>query len=437
MLQKVKEFIRQNNLIKNNDKVIIALSGGADSIALLDILYRLKYNCLAAHCNFHLRGEESNRDAEFVKQFCANYNVPLSIIDFNTEEYARTNSISIEMAARELRYNWFEQIRKQYKADFIAVAHHQDDSVETILLNLIRGTGIRGLTGIPVRNNFVIRPLLGVTRKDIIKYINGRKLSYVEDYTNKEDIYVRNKIRLNILPLLETINPSAKSSIIRTAEHLSQVENIYSCYVNEIRSKVLNNNEIDIQKLLNCTEPQAILFELLYSYGFNSATIEQIFKSLSAQSGKIFYSEKYKVIKDRYTLILAPKENLHDAVYTINKSDCEINKPIQLRIKYIDNEIFKFKKDSNILYLDADKITFPIILRKWKVGDWFIPFGMKGRKKVSDYFSDNKFSLIDKENTWLLCNDTDIIWIVGHRSDNRYRINQNTKKILQIKFLGY
>lgn len=437
MLQKVKEFIRQNNLIKNNDKVIIALSGGADSIALLDILYRLKYNCLAAHCNFHLRGEESNRDAEFVKQFCANYNVPLSIIDFNTEEYARTNSISIEMAARELRYNWFEQIRKQYKADFIAVAHHQDDSVETILLNLIRGTGIRGLTGIPVRNNFVIRPLLGVTRKDIIEYINGRKLSYVEDCTNKEDIYVRNKIRLNILPLLETINPSAKSSIIRTAEHLSQVENIYSCYVNEIRSKVLNNNEIDIQKLLNCAEPQAILFELLYSYGFNSATIEQIFKSLSAQSGKVFYSEKYKVIKDRYTLILAPKENLQDAVYTINKSDYEINKPIQLRIKYIDNEIFKLKKDSNILYLDADKITFPIILRKWKVGDWFIPFGMKGHKKVSDYFSDNKFSLIDKENTWLLCNDTDIIWIVGHRSDNRYRINQNTKKIFQINFLGY
>lgn len=437
MLQKVKEFIRQNNLIKNNDKVIIALSGGADSIALLDILYRLKYNCLAAHCNFHLRGEESNRDAEFVKQFCANYNVPLSIIDFNTEEYARTNSISIEMAARELRYNWFEQIRKQYKADFIAVAHHQDDSVETILLNLIRGTGIRGLTGIPVRNNFVIRPLLGVARKDIIEYINGRKLSYVEDCTNKEDIYVRNKIRLNILPLLETINPSAKSSIIRTAKHLSQVENIYSCYVNEIRSKVLNNNEIDIQKLLNCAEPQAILFELLYSYGFNSATIEQIFKSLSAQSGKVFYSEKYILIKDRYTLILAPKENLHDAVYTINKSDCEINKPIQLRIKYIDNEIFKLKKDSNILYLDADKITFPIILRKWKVGDWFIPFGMKGHKKVSDYFSDNKFSLIDKENTWLLCNDTDIIWIVGHRSDNRYRINQNTKKILQIKFLGY
>lgn len=435
MLQKIKEYIEQNSLIADNDKVIIALSGGADSVALLDILHRLGYNCIAAHCNFHLRGEESNRDAAFVKKLCSDYNIPLSVIDFDTEAYASVKSISIEMAARELRYDWFEKIRNEYKADVIAVAHHQDDSVETVLLNLIRGTGIRGLTGIPAKNNFIVRPLLNVTRDDIIKYLTQRKLSYVDDCTNKEDIYTRNKIRLNILPLLETINPSVKSSIINTANHLSQVENIYMQYINDVREKVFKDNKIDIQQLLNLHEPQAVLFELLYPYGFNSTITEQIFKSLSAQSGKVFYSDTYKIVKDRDTLLLSKRENLQNEIYEISESDRNMEYPIRLNMEYIDKEDLTIIKDSRLLYLDADKITYPLILRKWKVGDWFVPFGMKGRKKISDYFSDNKFSLIDKENTWLLCNDDDIVWIVGHRSDNRYKIDNNTKKVFQIKLL--
>lgn len=435
MLQKIKEYIEQNSLITDNDKIIVALSGGADSVALLDILHQLEYDCTAAHCNFHLRGEESSRDAAFVKKLCSDYNIPLSVIDFDTEAYALEKSISIEMAARELRYDWFEEIRQEYKADVIAVAHHRDDSVETVLLNLIRGTGIRGLTGIPAKNNFIVRPLLNITRDDIIKYLAQRKLSYVDDCTNKEDIYVRNKIRLKILPLLETINPSVKSSIINTANHLSQVENIYTHYINDVREKIFKDNKIDIQKLQDCYEPQAVLFELLYPYGFNSANAEQIFGSLSAQSGKVFYSDKYKIIKDRNTLLLHKIENQQNEIFEINESDKNIEYPIRLNIEYIDKNNLTIVKDSHFLYLDADKITYPLILRKWKIGDWFIPFGMKGRKKISDYFSDHKFSLIDKENTWLLCNSDDIIWIAGHRSDNRYKISNDSKNILRIELV--
>jgi len=432
-IRRVEHYIVANNLLKGGEKVIVGVSGGADSVALLDILHSFRIECVVAHCNFHLRGEESNRDAFFVEELCKKYNLKYERIDFDTEAHAEINGISIEMAARELRYSWFEQIKTVHLADKIAVAHHRDDSVETILLNLIRGTGIRGLTGIAPMNGNIIRPLLCLSRKEIIEYLADRKLSYVDDSTNSEDLYARNKIRLNIIPQMETINPSAKESIIRTAEHLSQANTIYQLYIQQVKNDILDDDAIDINKLIRYAEPEAILFEILSPYGFNSATVRQIFESIISQSGKIFHSETHNLLKDRTFFILKEKENLSIESFTIQQNDDVINYPIKLQIERIlPDGNFHIEKNPYILYVDLNKVSFPLTIRKWEKGDWFIPFGMKGKKKISDYFSDNKFSIFDKEDTWLLCSTNDIVWIVGERADDRFRITMDTTEILKI-----
>lgn len=432
-ISKVVQYIEENQLLIDNSKVIVGVSGGADSVALLDILYSLKYECIVAHCNFHLRGEESNRDAFFVEELCAKYNLKYERIDFDTEAYAELNSISIEMAARDLRYNWFEQLRVIHLADRIAVAHHKDDSTETILLNLIRGTGIRGLTGINGQNEYIIRPLLCLNRSEILDYLGERKLSYVDDSTNSEDLYTRNKIRLNVIPLLETINPSVKESINRTAEHLRQVETIYNFYIAQVRNDILKDDSIDIKKLIQYIEPEAILYELLAPYKFNSATVRQIFESLISQPGKIFYSDTYKLIRDRDYFILKKKENLSVDSFTIHQNDSTITYPISMKIDTITySEDFAIEKDKNILYVDKSKISYPLTIRRWKQGDWFVPFGMKGKKKLSDYFSDQKYSIFEKEEAWLLCSGNDIVWIIGERSDNRFKVESTTSEIIKI-----
>lgn len=433
-ISQVIQYITENQLLADNSKVIVGVSGGADSVALLDILHSLKYECVVAHCNFHLRGEESNRDAFFVEELCIKYNLKYERIDFDTEAYAELNSISIEMAARELRYNWFEQIRVIHLADRIAVAHHKDDSIETILLNLIRGTGIRGLTGINAQNKYIVRPLLCLSRNDILDYLKGRKLSYVDDSTNSEDLYTRNKIRLKIIPLLETINPSVKESINRTAEHLRQVETIYNFYIAQVKNDILENDSIDIKKLIQYIEPEAILYELLSPYKFNSATVSQIFESLISQPGKIFYSETHKLIRDRAHFVLKKREKLTVDSFTIHQDDSTIVYPVSMTIDMVEkNGDFAIEKNKNILYVDKDKINYPLIIRRWKQGDWFIPFGMKGKKKVSDYFTDQKYNIFEKEEAWLLCSGDDIVWIIGERSDERFKIETSTNKIIRMQ----
>jgi len=430
----VKQYILGNHLLAENSKVIVGVSGGADSVALLDILDCLKYECVVAHCNFHLRGEESNRDAFFVEELCQKYNLKYERIDFDTEAYAEIHSISIEMAARELRYNWFEQIRVIHLADRIAVAHHRDDSVETILLNLIRGTGIRGLTGIAAQNEYIVRPLLCLSRNDILDYLKGRKLNYVDDSTNNEDLYTRNKIRLKIIPLLETINPSVKDSIARTAEHLSQVDNIYKFYIQQVKADVFKDDSINIKTLIRYLEPEAVLYELLAPYNFNSATVRQIFESIISQPGKIFYSETHKLVKDRDYYLIKKREKLSIESFTIYQDEKDISFPVKMSITIVPvNKEFVIEKNKNILYIDKDKVNFPLTIRKWHQGDWFIPFGMKGKKKLSDYFTDQKYSLFEKEEAWLLCSDDKIIWIMGERSDERFKIDESTQEALIIQ----
>ncbi len=433
MQNKVKEYIHHELPLHDNSKIIVGVSGGADSMALLHILIRLGYNCIAAHCNFHLRGEESDRDYLFVKNWCIQNNIRFVYTDFDTKKYMKEKAVSLEMAARELRYEWFEQIRKEHNANVIAVAHHQDDSIETLLINLIRGTGIRGLSGIPPVNGNIVRPLLCLYRQEILEYLQANHIDFIEDSTNNEDIYTRNKIRLNVIPLLETINPSAKQAISKTIKHLSSTEKIYTSAIEKSIQCVFSDNKIDIGSLLTQIEPKTVLFEILHPYGFNSENITDIFESLHGQSGKIFYSKDYVLIKDRESLILSKQEQRDDSRYTIQKGQLNIDSPVPLSIEYIKNDTsLQIEKKPDTIYLDKSKLSFPLTIRRWMQGDKFVPFGMNGSKKISDYFSDNKFNLIEKENVWLLCSGNKIVWIIGERADNRFRITGNTSEIIKI-----
>ena len=442
MLEKVREFIHKENLIPDNTKIIVGLSGGMDSMVLLDILTLLGYQCMAAHCNFHLRGEESNRDENFVKKWCKSIDIPYTSINFDTNQYAADRKISIEMAARELRYNWFETLRRHYQAHYIAVAHHKDDSVETVLLNLIRGTGIKGLTGISSKNGYVVRPLLCISRSEIENYISERDIPYVTDSTNNEDLYLRNSLRLNVIPLLETLNPSVKDTIFRTSKNVTEAEKVYSESVQKSIKKVFNNNIININALKQTASSRSVLFELLTPYNFTPSTIEDISESIDSISGKIFFSDsnsdfekkKYRLIKDRSSFLLDVVNDTYNdnETYLIEEGTTELKFPVYLKIREI-NSLDDMVYNSRFLYIDADKIKYPLVLRRWKSGDWFIPFGMKGKKKLSDYFTDRKFSLKDKEDAWLLVAGDDIVWIVGERNDNRFKVTENTKRIISIE----
>jgi tRNA(Ile)-lysidine synthase len=436
MIDRVQKFIQSEKLLPHNAKVIVGLSGGMDSMVLLDLLVLLEYRCIAAHCNFHLRGAESDRDADFVRKWCKNTDIPFTSIDFDTTGYAEDRKISIEMAARELRYEWFEILRKQYEADAIAVAHHRDDSVETVLLNLIRGTGIKGLSGISPRNGYVVRPLLTVSRSEIEDYIIERELPYVTDSTNDQDIYLRNYLRLNVIPKLEVVNPSVKESIISTSKNISEAEKIYSESIREYIDVVFINDKINIPMLKKTASPQSVLFELLSPLGFTSSTIEDIFQSMDSTPGKVFLSDRYRVIKDRSDFILEKitSDIISDEHYPIEEESKEITFPVRFNLRKEKTPV-KIEKKKNILYADADKLKFPLIMRRWKAGDWFIPFGMNGKKKLSDYFTDRKFSLKDKKEAWVILSGENIVWIVNERSDNRYKITDESKNIFIIEYV--
>ena len=420
----VEKFIDQKSLFERCDKVLVALSGGADSVALLRVLDALGYQCECAHCNFHLRGEESNRDETFVQQLCQKFDIPLHVTHFDTTDYARTHRISIEMAARELRYQWFETLRQSIGASVIAVAHHCDDSVETFLLNLIRGTGINGLKGIAPKNGYVVRPLLQESRENILDYLQHLNQDYVTDSTNLQDEYMRNKIRLNLLPLMKELNPSVSESIAATAERLADAALIYNKEREMAIQRVMKGEKvISISALLDETAPSSLLFELLHPYGFNSSQIKDIYQSLFGQSGRRFHSSQWEVLRDRDSLIL----------HSFNGE--EINHiPPTLTYETVDiTPDFIIPRDKHIACLDADKVTLPLIVRKWQAGDKFTPLGMKGKKNVSDYLTDRKFTLFQKEHQYVACQGDKIVWLIGERIDNAYRIDTDSKRALIVR----
>jgi tRNA(Ile)-lysidine synthase len=337
-----------------------------------------------------------------------------------------------------LRYEWFNELLEKLNAQAIAVAHQADDSIETVLMNLVRGTGLRGLTGIPSRNKNVVRPLLCCTRLEVENYLVHYGLDHVEDHTNHTNKYLRNKFRNQILPLLTEINAAARENLYKSMENLEGNLAIYEQAIDKIRELVVDKKGEDIRLNIELIKQQihvpTVMYELLSVYGFNPPVIEQITEALDAESGKVFYSETHRLIKDRSHLIISAKDGNNTASYFISQTDTELLVPIYLKIsRHSITSEFEVSKSNNCLHMDATKLVFPLELRRWNEGDWFYPFGMNQKKKLSDFFIDNKFSLAEKESCWILVSGNEIAWIVGHRSDNRFKVSKETKEVLELK----
>ena len=426
MLSKVKDYIKQHNLLNSNDLYIVALSGGADSVALLLFLDEMGYQVHAAHCNFHLRGAESDRDEAFCESLCLQKNIPFHRIHFDTLTYAETHHVSVEMAARDLRYGYFEQLRKDIGASGICVAHHRDDSVETVLMNLIRGTGLRGLTGIQPRNGVVLRPRLCVSRQEIEQYLQAKGQSYVTDSTNLETEVQRNVVRLKVLPLLETINPAVANNIQRTAENLTEAQSVLDVAIENIR----NAKILDYSELNRFGSREYILYEWAKQYGFNGSQVKEL---LTAETGSVFSSSMgYDLLvdRDRYAVELSLKPFKNVRIPEVGNYVLPNDNKLSV-VKCAPN----ISKDCNKATLDAHKVVFPLTVRRVEKGDWMIPYGMQGRKLLSDLMTDNKLSVFDKRRQLVVVDAQGVIvWAVGLRTDNRCRVDADTQEVLELHY---
>ena len=434
MRYKIERYINEHRLLEQGDKVLVAISGGADSVALLVVLQRLGYNCEAIHCNFHLRGEESNRDEQFTKELCERLGVVLHTVHFDTKEYAQEKRISIEMAAREQRYAAFEEHRLTTGAKAIAVAHHRDDSAETMLLNLTRGTGIKGLRGIQPRNGFIIRPLLCVGRDEITEYLEWRGEKYVTDSTNLTSDYTRNKIRLEVIPKLAEINPSILATLAATAQRISDAEKIYSHAIKEAVKRVMQGDIISIEKLGKEIAPATVLHEILSPLGFNSAQIENIALSMNSKGSKQFHAAAWSVIKDRGQLMIVAKTSVDREERVLPQEGTVVTTYGTLTITHaaFNGEI---PRERNVACIDADRVCLPLTLRNTRQGDRFAPFGMRGTKLVSDYLTDRKKSIVEKQ-TQLVITDAmgNIVWLVNERPAAQCSIDKKTKTIIRFEW---
>jgi len=437
MHDKYKNYIRKTLELQEANKILLTISGGADSVVMLDLFSKTDYECGIAHCNFHLRGDESNKDEQLVKKLAKKYKYKFFQIDFFTKNYARNRGISIEMAARELRYNWFEEIRRDNGYDYIATAHHNDDVVETFFINLARGTGIRGLSGIKPVSGKTIRPILFADRNSILNYIKENKLEYREDASNNDVKIKRNKLRHDIIPQLAEINTAYKQNTLKTIERLNITGQILEEKLIEIKADVVKEKDnqlfFNISKLRQLNPLNFYLFELLYPYGFNSNQVDSIVHSIDGISGKCFFSGTHQLIKDREYLILIENIEIDEFSIKISNKNQQVKLlgNASLKIKSVNRtKSFKIPAQANIAALDKDKLNFPLEIKNWQKGDYFYPIGMNQKRKLSDFFIDNKFTKFEKEKTLLLLSNEEIVWVIGYRLDNRYKITDYTKNIL-------
>lgn len=434
MISEFKSFIKENKLFSKKEKVLLAVSGGVDSVVMCHLFKKAKYNFALAHCNFQLRDEEANADEAFVKELAKELEVPVFVTRFETQKYAKEHKFTIQEAARELRYQWFEEIRETNEFEWIATAHQRDDSVETFMLNLVRGTGIAGLHGILEKKGRVVRPLLFATKDQIVEHSEKNKIVYREDSSNKSNKYSRNKVRNKVLPLLREVNHAADVHIAKEIKWLRNVEGIYQRWMDYQKEWCVEKKgkevRVSIEMLQTSGFPEALLFEILKPYGFHGHIVDDIVFNLGREAGKLFYSADYELLKDRDCLILRKKPKKKKKSFQIEIESELVEEPLELEIKTVKkDEKFKIPAGKKIACLDRDQLEFPLTIRKWKRGDYFFPLGMRGKKKLSDFFIDNKFSRFDKDNTWLLASGNKIVWVIGHRVDNRFKIGSDTKNI--------
>lgn len=434
-IHRIEDYISRNHLLEKDGKYLVALSGGADSVTLLWVLHELRYQIEACHCNFLLRGAESDRDEQFCVQLCEQLGIPLHRIHFDTRLYAEVHKESIELAARNLRYRYFAQLKEDVEADGICVAHHQDDTVETVLINLIRGAGIQGLTGISAKNGDILRPLLCVDRKEILAYLEEKGQDYVIDSTNLVDDVVRNKIRLNIIPMLKEINPAASKNIAQAAHHLEEANKMLSSISICGEKSEDGTIRVAVQEIESAASAEYALYSSLSPYGFRGKAITEILASLHS-TGKTWTSETHQLVIDRDCILIREKQTEVFQGMKIPETGCYVlprGEKIKLSIR--EREIdFSPSKEKFLITLDADAVTFPLHLRLAQNGDTFHPFGMKGKKLVSDYLTDRKKNLFEKQSQLVLEDAKgQIIWVVGERTSELCKIKEDTKKILYIQ----
>jgi tRNA(Ile)-lysidine synthase len=431
MLTKFQHHIEQNFAQLKDKKLLLAVSGGVDSMVLLDLFYKLRFEICVVHCNFQLRGKESDADEMLVRETCQDKYIPYFIESFDTLEFAKKNKLSIQLAARKLRYDWFQEIIS-LGFDYVLTAHHLDDNVETFLINYTRGTGLEGLTGIPAKNGNIIRPLLPFSRDEIENYAKENKIQWREDSSNASDKYFRNKLRHNIVPKLKELNSGFLDSFQNTLHHLQQAESLVNDASKLVFEKVVkekgNQLEIHLKPLLEFQNYKAYLFQWLKSYGFSAWN--DIYDLVNAQSGKQVFSETHVLLKDREKLILSERKSTDKSeVFIIESIESKVNIPLKLIFSRFSGGK---NVNANCIFVDEDKIKFPLIIRKWQEGDYFYPAGMNGKKKLSKYFKDEKYPLLDKENQWLLCSEDQIIWVIGKRADQRFIATERTQQIIKI-----
>ncbi len=434
MIQKFVAHIHQNFSFLKGKKLLLATSGGLDSMVMVDLFLKSNFEIAMAHCNFQLRGVESFGDQKFVQDYSKTNKVELFLTQFDTEAFANDYKLSTQVAARELRYNWFYELLESNNFDYIITAHHADDNLETFLIHLSRGTGLEGLTGIPTHNDKIIRPLLLFSRQEIQDYANHNAIQWREDSSNASDKYLRNKIRHHLVPVLKELNPDFLSSFYKTQTYLQEsqamVEDASIMVYQQVAKGIGVNIYFDLNQLKKLPNYKSYLYHWLVDYGF--LAWNDIYDLVESQSGKQVFSREFRLLKDRNFLILCPiNYEEEDAEYFINKNQKEVKVPINIAFSRV-NDISNVSNEA--IFVDEDKLGFPLVLRRWQTGDVFQPFGMEGKsKKVSKFFKDEKLSLIEKEKTWILCSDNQIIWIVGLRQDERFKINNTTKTILKIQ----
>ncbi|MBO0323068.1 tRNA lysidine(34) synthetase TilS [Muricauda sp. CAU 1633] len=435
MFPQFKAHLKANLPFLEKARVLVACSGGMDSVVLAHLSVSAGLDVTLAHCNFKLRGSESDGDEQFVRNLAKELGVGVEVKSFETKKYVRQNRGSLQMIARELRYQWFNELMGAKGFDYLLTAHHVDDSLETFLINLSRGTGIDGLSGIPIQNGKVVRPLLDFPQKNLMDYAKRENLSWREDSSNSDKKYLRNKIRLEIVPKLKELHPTFLENFKQTQVHLQDSHVLMQNHLQEIKSILFADDgdviRVAIEPLKELNPIEAYLYGLFKEYGFTEW--EDVKGLLNAMSGKKVLSKTHSLLKDREYLLLSKIENRTNEVYSVHDKQTMLESPIQLKMEKVD-AVEKSSPDT--IFLDKKKLNFPLVLRNWQKGDYFYPYGMKGGKKLSKFFKDEKMDVFSKEKQWLLCSNDEIVWVVGRRADERFKVDKSTETIIKITFVA-